>query len=200
VTGVDAAARVERVVRGVCAAAVAETGASGIIVLEDWTPEGELVYEWLVRELGESRVWRAASLASNVQGLSPGEAQELGARRAAAADDALLAHPANRTALLLGGRLPAADLFPLGDAWASQVEELAGRWSAEPAVEALAGAFGGVAAMDDALRRAVEGGEPGDTPQAAELARLYGRGRWWRLRGRVVPKLGARTIGIDLFD
>jgi hypothetical protein len=201
------ALRVERVVRGVCAAAVHTSDAGGIVVLDDWTPEGELVYEWLVRELGEAWVWRAASLSSNVQGLAAEEAQQVGAWRAARTEGALIAHPANRTALLLGGRLPAADLLPLGDVWASEVEVLTGRWSGPPGVETLAGAAGGVARLDAALLRLLQQGADEEqatavlsTPVAAELLRLYRQGRWSRLRPRTVPKLGARTIGIDLFD
>jgi hypothetical protein len=201
------ALRVERVIRGVCAAAVHASDAGGIVVLDDWTPEGEVVYEWLVRELGEARVWRAASLSSNVQGLTAAEAQEIGAWRAARMDGALIAHPANRTALLLGGRLPVADLLPLGDVWASEVEALTGRWSGEAAVETLAAAAGGVAALDATLRRLLEQGADERSATAAlppdvaeELLRLYQRGRWSRLRPRTVPKLGTRTIGIDLFD
>jgi hypothetical protein len=201
------ALRVERVIRGVCAAAVHASDAGGVVVLDDWTPEGELVYEWLVRELGEARVWRAASLSSNVQGLTAAEAQEIGAWRAARVDGALIAHPANRTALLLGGRLPVADLLPLGDVWASEVEVLTGRWSGAAAVETLAAAAGGVAALDATLRRLLEQGTDERTATAAlppdvaeELLRFYERGRWSRLRPRTVPKLGTRTIGIDLFD
>jgi hypothetical protein len=204
---VTAAARLERVVCGVCAAAVRDAGAGGIVVLDDGTPEGELACAWLIRALGETRVWRAASLASNVQILTPAEAQEVAARRAADVHDALVAHPANRTALLLGSRLPRADLFPLGDVTAAQVEALAGRWSAPAAVEQLARELGGARALDDALERLlVRGADPVQAvatlpaDAAAALLRLWQAGRWWRLRPRVVPKLGMRTIGIDLFD
>jgi hypothetical protein len=195
-----AAARLERVVRGVCAAALQESRADGIVVLYDWTPEGELAYEWLVRELGEARVWRAASLAANVQGLPPAEAQQLAAWRTARAGPALIAHPANRTALLLGGRIPAADLYPLGDVRAAYVEAIAGRWSGPPEVEALAADVGGAAALD-ALLDAVMDGRPAERlPVVTAVRELYERGRQSRLRSRVVPKVGQGTLGIDLFD
>jgi hypothetical protein len=182
------AARIEQVVRGVAAAALAESGAAGVVVLADWTPEGELLYEWLVQELGETRIWRGASVTDNVD-----------------VSAALTAHPVNRTALLLGGRVPQADLLLLGDVWASQVELITGRWTAPPAVEALAAASGGVAVLDAALRRLVEErcglDECGLAESAAaELWRMYEAGRYYRLRPRVVPKLTARTLGIDLFD
>jgi hypothetical protein len=198
------AGRVARVVRSVCAAALRDSGAHGIVVLEDWTPEGELSYEWLVQELGEARVWRAASLTANVQG---GAAGVYGSWRNAPADAPLIAHPANKTALLLGGRLPHADLFPLGDLWASQIDALAGRWSAPAEVEDLARVAGGIGVLDEALVRLVEARHEAaaavhrlDVHTAGRLLRLYERGRYARRHARLVPKLTARTLGIDLFD
>jgi hypothetical protein len=199
----EAGSRVARVVSGVVSAAVVESAATGVTVLDDWTPEGELLYEWLVRELGEGRVWRAASLASNVHRAASDAAVHAGMRRSA--DGALTAHPVNKTALLLGGRVPHADLLPLGDLWASQVERLTGRWSAPPDVEAAAAAAGGVEELDAALRRMVD--ERGEIAEvgfggaaAEQLLEMYERGRFFRLRPRLVPKLTARTLGIDLFD
>jgi hypothetical protein len=203
------AERTARIVRAVVATAVREAGASSVVVLDDWTPEGELVYEWLIAELGEERIWRAASLASNVQhgGADPADAQRLAAWHMAREQTALIAHPANKTVLLLGGRLPWADLYPLGDLWASQVESLARRWSGPEEVEAVADAAGGLAALDAALARMIDArahaadavtGLPAAAAQ--QLVTLYERGRYFRLRARLVPKLGARTLGIDLFD
>lgn len=201
--------RTARVVRAVVAAAVRDAAAGGVVVLDDWTPEGELVYEWLVAELGEERVWRAASLASNVQhsDADPVDAQRLAAWRTAREQAALIAHPANKTVLLLGGRVPWADLYPLGDLWASQVETLARHWSGPEEVEAVAEAAGGLAALDTALARMIDAREPAADalarlPAAAaqQLITLYERGRYFRLRARLVPKLGVRTLGIDLFD
>jgi hypothetical protein len=183
--------RVARVIGAVCEAAVAEAGVAGIVVLDDWTPEGELAYEWLVAALGEARVWRAAAVPANVE----------------QGQDALIAHPASRTALLLGGRLPAADLLPLGDVWASQVEMLAGSWSGPAELEALARDAGGIGAVDAALHRlvderraAAEAVEGLGADTAARLLEHYERGRYFRLRPRVTPKLSARTLGVDLFD
>jgi hypothetical protein len=201
----ERAADLRRIVGGVVAQAVADAAAGGVLVLEDWTPEGELVYEWLVAELGEERVWRAASLASNVHGLDA-DANLIEAWRAARSRSALLAHPATKTALLLGGAWPRADLFPLGDLYASQVSELAEGWTV-PADLAELVAGSGVVALDGALARLVDGREAPDRALAGldggaadQLIRLYERGRYFRLRPRLVPKLGARTAGVDLFD
>jgi hypothetical protein len=187
-------ARLQRIIGAVCAAAVADSGAAGVLVLEAATPEGALLCRWLDAGPGTVRVWRGDARSGNVQG-------------DAAARDALVAHPANKTALLLGGRLPAVDLLPLGDLWASEAAELAGAWSAPAAVTDLAAAAGGVAALDAALRRLVDErravddalGSLGDDV-AARLLQMYERGRWFRLRSRLTPKLSARTLGIDLFD
>ncbi|HSJ08591.1 MAG TPA: hypothetical protein VK928_01730 [Longimicrobiales bacterium] len=189
----DVAERIRRVICDVVAEALRQSGAAGVAVLEDWTPEGELLYEWLVRSLGEPRVWREAAVASNVHGTG-------------AAAVVLLAHPSSRTALLLEGRPPDADLFPFGDLAASRLAMLAGGWTGTAEVRALADAAGGVEALDAALERVVAGGGavgaaatlPGDAE--AGLLRLYERGRFFRRHARLVPKLGPRTLGIDLFD
>ena len=201
-------ARVERVVRGVVAAAVRDSAAAGVVVLDDWTAEGELLHEWLVRELSDARVWRVASLASNVQGVPAGaDAQAVATARAARETGALLAHPANRTALLLGGALPRADLLPFGDVTATQMEMLAGAWTVPAEVEQVAMAAGGMRVLDAALARWVderwhadEALAELDEGVARRIYELYERGRYWRLRPRLVPKLGARTLGVDLFD
>jgi hypothetical protein len=60
--------------------------------------------------------------------------------------------------------------------------------------------------LDAALERLVDGRESPSAalaalgPDADEILRLYERGRYYRLRPGLVPKLGARTIGVDLFD
>jgi hypothetical protein len=184
-----AGSRIGRIVGTVCTEAVRASGATGVVVLDDWTPEGELAYEWLVAALGEDRVWRAASHGDNVDGR------------------ALLAHPVNRTALLLGGRPPLADLLPLGDVGASHVEALSGSCSAPDSVRELARAAGGPGPLDTALARLLEERRPAsealaglDPDVARRLLDCLDAGRWFRLYPRLVPKLGFRTLGIDLFD
>jgi hypothetical protein len=182
--------RVRRVVCRVVVAAVREARAAGVVVLESETPEGRMLAAWLEdgQALGADRVWRAAPLASNVH------------------EAALTAHPCNRTALLLGGRLPLADLLPLGDVYASEAAVLAGGWSAPAPVRELAERAGGIEVIDAALRRWLDQRHDAATALAPlgaagpELARLFDEGRWFRLRQRLVPKLGQRTLGVDLWD
>jgi hypothetical protein len=186
--------RVGRVVAAVCSAAVAESGASGIVLLEPDSAEAVLIRGWFTQWDAGLRVWRADTDAGNV--VQSGD-PALG----------LTAHPANKTALLLAGRLPRADLFPVGDLWASQVAELADGWTLPPDLRRLAESAGGVGALDRALIRLVEerneaAAAVSDIPAAvaAELLRRYEAGRYWRQRPRVTPKLTGRTLGIDLFD
>lgn len=193
----------------VIAEAVRSAHAGGVVILDDWTPEGELAHEWLVGILGEPRVWRAATLASNVHadGLDRSEAQLPGAWRCAREHAALIVHPASKTALLLGGPPPHADLLPFGDVYASQLERLAGSCGVPEDVAQLARDAGGIEAVDAALARLVDSRMPAaaalaplDAAVAGELLRMYERGRYFRLRPRLIPKLSARTLGIDLFD
>jgi hypothetical protein len=181
-----AAQRVRRVVTGVCAAAVADSGASGIVVMAADSPEGALLADWLEDAAAGWQVWQGSS---------------------ATAGDALVAYPACKTALLLAGRLPHCDLLPLGDLWASQIVALGGGWSADGALQDVVAAAGGVAALDGALQRLVEARMPAgealrELPAGAagEVERLWEAGRWWRRHTGLVPKLTSRTLGIDLFD
>lgn len=176
-------ARLGRIVGGVVRQAVEDAGAAGVRLLEADSPEGMLAASWLRDALGEGRVFTGAVEAR-----------------------VLRAHPASKTALLLG-ELPDAELLPLGDVWASEVASLAGDWSAPDAVRALAAAAGDVAALDQALRRWTDGREElaaalADLPpEAAErVAQALGQQRWRRWRPGLVPKLTARTLGIDLWD
>ena len=204
----ERSAAVQSIVADVVHEAVRASGAAGVVILDDWTPEGELAYEWLVPALGEDAVWRGASLASNLheKGVDRADAQLLGAWHAAREQDVLVAHPATKTALLLGGALPRADLLPLGDLYASQVVRLAGGWSVPSALEQIVAAAG-VDCLDGALMRLVDYRMPAnaafeglDSHIADAVLRLYTRGRHFRLRPRLVPKLGPRTLGVDLFD
>lgn len=200
----DAVARVERVVCGVVEAALAASGAAGLLVLDDRSPEGELVHGWLQRAFGDV-AHRITVLASNVQGVEPAAAQRMVADREYGR--MLTVHPVNRTMLLLGGAPPRADLLPLGDVYASWIRRLHGVCTLSDEVRAVADAVGGLERLDAALadwidaradRAAALAGL--DPAAATRLMELYERGRFYRLWPRLVPKLGARTLGIDLWD
>ncbi|HEX2166263.1 MAG TPA: hypothetical protein VHG09_03395 [Longimicrobiales bacterium] len=202
-------AAVRSVVCDVIAEAVRSAQAGGVVVLDDWTPEGALACEWLAGVPGAPRVWRAGKLASNMHGedVDRSDAQLPAAWRCAREHSAFIAHPASKTVLLLGGPPPRADLFPFGDVYASQLEELTGSSGLPDDVAQLARAAGGIGAVDAALARLVDSRMPAadalaplDAAVAGELLRLYERGRHFRLRPRLIPKLSARTLGIDLFD
>lgn len=205
----DRTAAIRTIVSDVIAEAVRAAGAGGVVLMDDGTPEGELAHDWLVDALGAERVWRGSAVASNVQGtdVDRRDAQLLGAWQVARERSGLIADPSSRTALLLGGPLPRADLFPLGDLFASRIERLAGGSTLSQEITALAERAGGLEALDAALARLVDARLPAitaldalDDDVARDLLRLYERGRYYRLRPRLVPKLSARTLGVDLFD
>jgi hypothetical protein len=121
-----------------------------------------------------------------------------------AGEPALTCSALNKTELLLAGVGERADLYPLGDLYASELAVFT-----EPAlsdrVAGLAEAAGGLAELDAALRRLFD--ERRDAaaafaaiPQLREqvLERLR-ETRFRRTQAGIIPKLGARTIGIDLF-
>jgi hypothetical protein len=155
--------------------------AAGIALLEPESPEGRLAHAWCLAAVGPGRV-----LAGRWE---PGW---------------LTAHPANKTALLLG-EVPPALLLPLGDLYASEVAQLAGDWSAPATVRALAELAGDVASLDAALRRWVEERRPlpealSALPPAAAAAITAALEHTWLARRHcgLVPKLGSRTLGVDL--
>ena len=116
--------------------------------------------------------------------------------------DALLLSTASKTELLLGG-VPRADVHPLGDLYASELEPFCGSVGVSPPIDELA-ERAGLPALDRALRRLLD--ERRD-PEAAfahapqirnDVLQLLERTRFHRSRIGVVPKIGARTLGIDL--
>jgi hypothetical protein len=206
------AERVARVVAGVVQQAVADTGAHGVVVLEPDSPEGRLVVAWSVRGLGSERVWRVdaeTGAAADVT-RSPDRRDEFrrGIGRVMARErNGLLMHPANKTALLLDPWPPPEPVLPLGDLYATHVAALAGgAWTGSDELRALADAAGGIDALDEALAALVEGRAPvdralGHLPESArgDIVQRWEAGRFWRRRSGLVPKLGPRTLGIDLF-
>jgi len=206
-------ARIAGIVGAVARQALRDRGAGRIALLDDGGPEADLAARMLADALGADAVVRVGASEAEVESvlhLSPGaepgalrrEIRRLKARLVAGA---LAANPANKTALLLDGALPPEPLLPLGDLWASEVAQLGGGWSAPPEVARIAEDAGGIGALDDALRARVDRRDPRGLdrlpPAAADAAgRALAAGRAWRTHPAVVPKLGARTIGADLYE
>lgn len=201
--------RLAEVVSAVARQALRDHGARRVALVDDGGPEAALAAR-LLEPLGPEALVRVRVSVADVEpllhALSGEHARERLARewagvRARLEPDAFPATPANKTALLLGGALPPEPFLPLGDLWASEVAELAGEWSAPAEVREAAEAAGGIERLDAALRAFVDRREPrawDSLPPAAR--RLLERGRASRLFPRVVPKLGARTLGVDLFE
>ena len=220
-----AAQRCATVVGGVIRQALADADARLLVLLDDGSPEALLARDWCAAELGANFVALAHGAAiarqlagapmdgANARVAAPDawvlaeEARRLEARlRARTGESALLANPANKTALLLGSMPPPEPLLPLGDLFATDVLALAGGWSAPPPVRALAELVGGIEALDGALRahfderRPVEEAVAG-LPAAARgtVLEAISAARFARRRMGLVPKLGPRTLGLDLF-
>ena len=169
----DAEARVAFVIRGVVRQAMADAGARGLRLVGGATAASHLVHRW-------------CELPAQTEG------------------PALSFSILNKTELLLAGPGERTDLYPLGDLYAS---ELAAFTEVEPsnAVAGLAAQAGGLADLDAALRRLLDERRDAETafahaPRLREpvLGRLNAT-RFRRSYMGIVPKLGARTIGIDLF-
>lgn len=206
-------ARIGELVAAVARQALADRGLGRVALLDDGSPEAALAARFLER-LGPDALVRARTEAPEVEsilhavGRSPSDARaarEAARLRARLEPDALPAAPDSKTALLLGGELPPEPFLPLGDLWATEVAELAGGWSAPEEVRALAEAAGGIEALDAALRARVDRRDPAGldalpAPVAEEVRRRLERGRASRFSVRVVPKLGRRTVGVDLFE
>jgi len=188
---------------GVVHQALQDAHAYGVIVLEPHGPEGALFLRWCEK----TRVEAAAAPGANGEGTDPGASAELvraAGRIAAAGRGALVVHPVNRTALLLGD-IPPEPLLPLGDVPASVIQTCTGGWSGSESVTSLANRAGGVEALDRALFRWLERREPfavATSELAPEVAcalrSRFQAGRFGRRRAGLVPKLGYRTVGHDL--
>ncbi len=222
--------RITRIVVGVLRQALADSGAGALILLDDGSPEAGLAREWCTDAAGAAFVdvgrealaagemrailearpgWRAQGGGPNVDlDTLATEGRRLDGRLRAAAvpGGALLAHPINKTALLLSSAAPPEPLLPLGDLWATDVRELAGGYTLPAPVRALAEEVGGVDVLDGVLRAYFD--ERRTLPDAlaplpesarARVAGALAAARFARRHLGLVPKLGPRTPGIDLF-
>jgi hypothetical protein len=118
---------------------------------------------------------------------------------------ALTAGVQTKTELLLGGPFENADLYPLGDLYASELAAFCPDCAVSQDVAELAARAGGLDELDAALRALLDERRAEATAFAAipqlrdEIKSRLQQTRFRRARLGIVPKLGARTIGIDLF-
>jgi hypothetical protein len=209
----NAEARVAQVIGAVARQALADRWCTRVALLDDGGPEAGFAARILAAELGMDGVVLVGAAEGEVEpilhllGSIPAAraADEVRRLKARAMDGALPAHPANKTALLLGREIPPEPLLPLGDLYASDVARLAVGWSVPPDVAAMAAAAGGMEALDEALRGWIDRRQasaldalPADTAEA--VRRAFAAGRAARTWPRLVPKLGYRTLGVDLHE
>jgi hypothetical protein len=205
--------RIAEIVGAVARQALADFGRTRIALLDDGGPEAALAARLLARTLGEDAVVRVAADGAGVEPFLPladgvpawriGE--EVRRMRTRLMDGVLAAHPASKTTLLLRGELPPEPLLPLGDLWATDALALAGGGGLPPDVAEIAGAAGGIEALDAALRGWIDGRDASALDrlpaEAADRARArLAAGRPSRRNPRIVPKLGGRTLCIDLME
>ena len=205
--------RIAEIVGAVARQALQDRSATRIALLDDGGPEADLAARILAHTLGGEGVIRVTASEAEVESvlhlvpevMPEALRHEIRRLRARSIPRALAAHPGNKTALLLNAKLPPEPLLPLGDLWASEVAELAGGWSAPEPVRRIAEMSSGIEALDDALRAYVDRRDPAglDTlpaDAADAVRRALAAGRAARMHPVLVPKVGTRTLGVDLFD
>jgi hypothetical protein len=198
----EAFERVASVVVAVAEGALRDRGLHRVALVDDGGPEAALAARFLER-LGPGRLVRVVGAEDEPGGVAAGE--ERRRFRARLVEGALAAHPASKTVLLLNGPLPPEPLLPLGDLWASEVEALHGACSAPAEIAALAAQAGGFAELDGALRALIDGRDPDGLaalggPVRAGVERKLAAGAAARRWPLLVPRMGSRTLGMDLFE
>lgn len=206
--------RLAEIVGLVAQQALADRGVASVALIDDGGPEAELAAQWLERALPDGAVRRVAQPPAGLESLlQPSAVGAEAARRRSEAlrlaarllPDALVANPVNRTVVLLSGDPPPDPLLPLADLYASEVLELVGGWSGPEGIREVADRAGSVAVLDAALRARLDrrdaNGLRSLPPElAAEVDALLARGRAARRAAWIVPKIGYRTLGVDLFE
>lgn len=213
----SAAAREDRlasIVGVVARQALSDRGADSVALIDEGGPEAVLAGAWLDRALPEGAVRRVAEPPAGLESLLQPSGSDAGTARARSEalrlaarllPGALVANPVNRTVVLLSGDPPPDPLLPLADLYASEIEELTGDWSGPREVMEIARRSGGVAVLDAALRARLDGRDPHGLRSlpaevAADVDALLARGRAARRAAWIVPKIGYRTLGVDLFE
>lgn len=197
--------RIAGVIAGVLRQAVRDAGATGIVLLDDGSPGARLALELCHEAVGADAAARIG-MPSDPDTVTAAERQRMDGRIEATRRRALLAHPACKTALLLGGTFPPEPLLPLGDLYASEVASLAGGCQLPDAAARVAELAGGIEPLDAALRRLLEERADEDAalaplsePARRSLLERLEATRFARRTPGLIPKLGRRTLGIDLF-
>ncbi|GMR12765.1 MAG: hypothetical protein BMS9Abin29_0958 [Gemmatimonadota bacterium] len=210
-------ARVIRVVVAVVAGAIREAGANGVVLASSLRPETELLERWfsaaaITVKLPDAEVVQGvaksleASLGGDASARLARPSQE--ARRAAARvignrEGLISISAANKTELIWAERLPPEPLLPLGDLYASQIHALAGACTAPPPLTDLEPER--LRVVDEAIAQVVDDGVHPDVAFAKLPAGLRDaahaamrRSAWKGPLPPIVPKLGRRTLGVDL--
>ncbi len=205
---------------GVGALILLDDGSPEALLARDWCTEAagaaflavgrEALGAGEMRAILEARPgWRQHSGGPNVDPealATEGRRLDARLRGAATPGGALIANPLNKTALLLTPAAPPEPLLPLGDLFATDVRALVGDFSLPAPVRGLADEVGGIDALDavlrayfDERRRLAEALAPVPEPARTRVQDALAAARFARRRVGLVPKLGPRTPGIDLF-
>ena len=189
---------VAAVVTGVVATAARDARCGTLVVLDRVPPETELLLRLLGAGGCELPLERVPAADDDPDAAAA-------AARGRRGTDALPLDPVNKTIAVLWPELLAAPVLPLADLYATQVAALGGSWSAPAQAYEIIERAGGIQAVDrflaahlDERRSLDEASLHLDARGRAPLRERFEAGWWWRRRVGVVPKLGARTLGIDL--
>ena len=201
----------------VVAEVIREADAHGVVLASSPRPETALLERWftaaaitvripdaeIVRVVADSLEASLAGDASEAEARSNEEAHRAAARVIANREGLIPVSAANKTELIWSERLPPEPLLPLGDLYASQIHTLAGACSAPPPLVDIEPDR--LRAVDKALAQVVDHGVrpdiafaelPSELRDAAFFAMQ--RSAWKGTLPPVVPKLGRRTLGVDL--
>ena len=167
--------RIGFIVRGVVHQAMQDSGRSTLRLIGDATPDSELIERWCAVRFSRD----AASLTVS---------------------------SVNKTVLLLAGIEQPVDLSPLGDLYASELGQFCPGSRLSGSAAEFANMAGGVDILDDCLRKLLDERREAEAAFAAAphlrepLMRRMQQTRFRRTRAGIIPKVGPRTVGIDLFS
>lgn len=209
--------RIARVVVAVVAEAIREADARGVVLASSPRPETALLERWfaaaaitvkmpaaeVVRAVADSLEASLGGDASEPVARSSEEARRAAARVVANHEGLIPVSAANKTELIWAERLPPEPLLPLGDLYASQIHALAGDCTVPPPLADIEPHQ--LRAVDEAMARVVDDGIRPDVAFAELSPELRDavisamrRSAWKGTLPPVVPKLGRRTLGVDL--